>query len=383
MQPHQLNSSKRSFAFKPKVGAPTARQQKRNEFMRATVYSKMPKRAKGQGKKSSGSSAGIQGGFTTGRSKLAGQEDVEFTTMRYETTSAFTATGGAASFLLHKGNSVYRPYSGNTDSVGGYSRMYTQYRRSLVIASRIEVRLWCATSGVQEPFRIAVFPCTVNQSTVYTAFSNIAQLRDVPHSQERLFSPGDLMPRIYAKGDSASVVNGHSRMTRDDLITEATISSGWTGTTGADPGTLWYWGVGYQNMAGTTTNNLQAQVMIEFDVMWFEPVPTAVQVAVVNKWGNEEAPESKAEAKSVFQFGAGFSQSSISIKNATVEDKGEGSLPLKKAHESVALDDDDEDEADFMEYFRQKFKARSAVRQALAFENADFSGTRPMLTGLQ
>ena len=48
------------------------------------------------------------------------------------------------------------------------------------------------------------------------------------------------------------------------------------------------------------------------------------------------------------------------------------------------LDDvDDEDEAEFMEYFRQKFKARNAMRQAHAFENADFSGTRPMLSGLQ
>lgn len=231
----------------------------------------------------------ISGGFSRTVDRLAGQEDCEFTTMRYETTSAFTATAGAASFLLHKGNSIYRPYSGNTDSVGGYQRMYTQYRKSLVVASRIEVRLWCGTSGVQEPFRIVLIPCSVTQSTVYTAYSNIASLRDVPHAVEKLFSPGATMPRISARGTSATVLDGARSIS--STVESAPVGT-WTGTSGADPGTLWYYAVGYQNMAGTTTNNLQAQVMMEFKVKWFEPIATAVQ-SVTNKWGNEEVPEAK------------------------------------------------------------------------------------------
>ena len=247
--------------------------------------SKRTRKPKPQARKGAGGRSMTGGFHVTHDRTLAGQEDVEYTTHRYETTSAFTATGGAASYLLHKGNSVYRPYSGNTDSVGGYARMYTQYRKSLVVGSRIEVKLWCATTGVQEPFRIAVFPCSVAQSTIYTAYTNIAQLRDVPHCKEVLFSPGSKMPTIRAEATTAQVLDGVRRNLED---AESAIGK-WEGTTGADPTTLWYFGVGYQNMAGTTTNNLQAQVMIEYKVKWYEPVATAVQVER-NRFGNEYAP---------------------------------------------------------------------------------------------
>jgi len=80
----------------------------------------------------------------------------------------------------------------------------------------------------------------------------------------------------------------------------------------------------------------------------------------------------------------------ISIKNVPVENKGEskGSAPLKKAAETTGigslLDDiDDEDEKEFLEYLKKKFKARSAVRQALAFEDNDFSGSRSVGSGIQ
>jgi len=119
-------------------------------------------------------------------------------------------------------------------------------------------------------------------------------------------------------------------------------------------------------------------------VKWFEPIATAVQVSLCNKWGNEEIPpgDSPQESK---EPKIGFKELSISIKNASlsVESKGEGTQPLKMEQLVVSLVDDDEDEKEFLEYLRKKFKARSAVRQALAFEDADFSGTRPMYSGLQ
>ncbi len=49
------------------------------------------------------------GGFSGVKvTNLSGQADVEEDMLRYETTSAFTATGGAASYLQLKGNSIYR-----------------------------------------------------------------------------------------------------------------------------------------------------------------------------------------------------------------------------------------------------------------------------------
>jgi hypothetical protein len=175
--------------------------------------------------------------------------------------------------------------------------MYTQYRKTVVVSSRIEVRLWCGTSGVQEPFRIAIVPVSVTQSAVYGAFSNIAQLRGVPHAVETLFSPGATMPAITAKGDTATVLFG----TQGEPVTTESVLGNFSGSSGVDPTTLWYYLVGYQNMAGTTTNNLQAQVMLEYKVKWYEPIATAVQVSV-NKWGNEEIdpcqPPAKEEKKS-------------------------------------------------------------------------------------
>jgi hypothetical protein len=335
-----------------------------SEAKRTKAGRKTAKKGKSFKKNASRSSKrnGITGGFTVSRSLLAGQEDAEYTTMRYETTSAFTATGGAASFLLHKGNSIYRPYSGNTDSAGGYSRMYTQYRRSMVLSSRIEVRLWCGTSGVQEPFRIILIPCTVAQSTIYTAFTNIAQLRDVPHAVERLFSPGASMPVVKAASNSAALLLGTGREDGKEVIG----ASSYTATSGADPGTIWYFAVGYQNLAGTTTNNLQAQVMIEFKVKWFEPVATAIQVAV-NKWGNEEVPPASSGG-TVSMGGAGDKPLDTLSLSGTGASSGTRAAPQEesksvKLTQAEAFEDWTDTESEFASFKEACAKRRKAMRK--------------------
>ena len=223
---------------------------------------------------------------------MAGQEDVELVRMRYETTSAFTATGGAASYLQIKGNSIYRPYPGNTDSPAGYQRLYTQYATAIVLGSRVTVRLWSDTgAGVQQPFRIAAVPCTSAQYTIYSAYSNIAALRGVPHATEQLFSPGAAVPTLKASGTTAQVLLGF----KNESAVESLPNAGFSAASGADPSTLWYHLIGLQAMAGTTTLNAQLQVLIEFDVMFRTPVATAVQSLSINKWGNEEVRPAVAE----------------------------------------------------------------------------------------
>jgi hypothetical protein len=218
---------------------------------------------------------------------VSGQADVELDSLRYETTSAFTATGGAASYLQVKGNSIYRPYPGNTDSCGGYQRMYSQYRQSYVERAKIEVRLWSATgTASQEPFRLIVIPCTAEQYTVYSAYTNIAALVDVPHAKETLFSPGGTLPRINATAATVQILAG---MAKDDG-TLAQQNSNFLGTSGADPSPLWYFLVGLQCMAGTTTLNAQIQVRITYWCRWRQPIATAVQQLERNFWGNEQAP---------------------------------------------------------------------------------------------
>lgn len=226
---------------------------------------------------------------------MAGQEDVEFVKMRYETTSAFTLTAGATSYITVKGNSIYRPYGSNTDSPAGYQRLYTQYERSLVIGSRISARLWSNTSaGVQQPFRMISVPCTATQKAVYSAYSNISSLKGVPHASEVLFSPGATLPTLRSSGTLAQVLLGASTM---DPTIEAIGGTSYSGESAVDPSTLWYHLIALQAMAGTTSLDSQIQVCIEFDVMFHRPIPTAVQS--LNLWGNEEVKARAEEKKTV------------------------------------------------------------------------------------
>lgn len=228
----------------------------------------------------------ITGGLN--REKLSnpgGAPDVELVKLKYETTSAFTATGGAASYLQIKQNSVYRPYPGNTDSCGGYQRMYALFRQSYVAAAKCTVRIWSATgTSSQEPFRVILIPCTSAQYTVYSAYTNIAALQDVPHAKQVLFSPGGELPSITVYSTTGALRVGQKRLQEGDLLGSL------SGTSGVDPTTLQYFIVGLQSMAGTTTLNCQIQVSMTYYVKFFEPIAVAVQQLDEHKnfWGNDD-----------------------------------------------------------------------------------------------
>jgi len=225
-------------------------------------------------------------------------------------------------------------------------------------------------------------------------------LFDVPHAKQALFSPGGVLPTLTAYGNVATLLLGQQRQNMDEISINNSATNGFIGTSGVDPGVLWYFLVGYQNMAGTTTTNQQAQISIEYTVKWWQPIGVAVQqLTERNKWGGEEVP-SKAELEERKRKVS--SESSSALMSAAVEQipgtkqfrsidlnitETKGMPPLKKATvptgASLFDDDDDDDEREFMEYLRKKFKARSAVRQALAFEESDFSGTRSVGSGIQ
>lgn len=259
-----------------------------------------PKRKSRDGNRSEGDlrtvASGLPGGFGSVRLKTVAQPDVTIVKLRYETTSAFTSTGGAASYVQIKGNSIFHPYVGNTDNPGGTARMYADYKYSLVLKSSITIRLWGGVSGQDEPFRLVVVPCNSDQYTTYSGFSNIAQLWDVPHARQKLFSPGGVLPTLKSWGTTQAVLFGNSKE-RGQEWQSGSLST-YAGTSGSDPtGSLWYFLIGYQNMAGTTTTNQQAQVSIEYTVRFAEPVPTPVQFTSRNKWGNE--PSDSKEQKTL------------------------------------------------------------------------------------
>lgn len=262
---------------------------------RLTDITAMPSKRKGKGKSKvhvkrgrAGARGGVTSGFTRGHSALAGQEDAEFTTHRYEYSAGVTATGGAVSYIQIKGNSIYRPYVGNTDSVGGYARMYTQYSQSLVISSSI--RVTCAgdaATGTKGGWRIAIVPCSPSAYTVYSAFSNAAQLRDVPHSREAFYSVGSRPASCTGSGTTQALLLG----TTDKAESLLSSTSAFFGSTGADPSALWYYAVAIQPME-PITDLCSLNFAITFKVKWYKPIATAIQVSI-NRWGNEETPETK------------------------------------------------------------------------------------------
>jgi hypothetical protein len=265
--------------------------------------------------------------------RTVAQADTIVIKLRYETTSAFTSTGGAASYVQIKGNSIWRPYVGNTDSVGGYARMMADYEYSEVLESKVTVRLWGGVSGQDEPYRIAIVPCAASQYSVYSGFSNVAQLYDVPHSRQALFSPGGALPQLTSQGTTQALLFGNSDERGQEFAAGGPTTYG--ALTGTDPTRLWYFLIGYQNMAGTTTTNQQAQVSIEYLVKFILPVATPVQVAR-NRFGNEEilpaeeqkalreagVPRRKAFCAPTEDAKAGSAVSASESKGSKVEEKG-------------------------------------------------------------
>ncbi len=201
-------------------------------------------------------------------------------------------------------------------------------------------------------------------------------------------------------GTNATMLLGDSQETLVEAQTQSSLS-GFYGTVGADPGSLWYFLVGYQNFAGTTTTNQQAQVKITFKVKWRQPTPTAVQSIDTTWWGTEIVADEWIEKMKAIQQprkagikpGQGVTESKLGLgefkalgaisKDITVKAPVAPAATGKPEESKRPLDDDlDEDEEalfrsfkKFVEYRRHTIAGQTAAdKQADAFENADFSG---------
>lgn len=200
---------------------------------------------------------------------LQGRPEMEKVRLRYATTSAFTIAGGAASYLQIKANSVYRPWPANTDSAGGQATLFSLYRKCMVYASRIDVRLWSDTAGNSEPFRAVIAPCTSSQYTGYSAATNIVHLVDNPNFHVGRYAPGDKLLHVSHTAYTSQIYLGANIPIKDMLI-----NTNYTGTSGVDPSAMTYFLVGLQAFAGTSSLDCQLEGIIEFDCLFFEPIST-------------------------------------------------------------------------------------------------------------
>lgn len=203
---------------------------------------------------------------------FSARPEAEKVRLRYSTTSAFTVVGGAASYLKIKLNSTYRPWPSNTDSAGGSATLFSLYKKCMVYASRIDVRLWSDTSGNSEPFRAVVCPVTNDQYTGYSAASNIVTLYDNPNFHIARYAPGDKLLHLNHSAYVSQIFNGTNQKIREMLASNA-----YSGESGTDPSNLIYWLVGLQNFAGTTTLDCQLEGIVEFDCLFYQPISTNMQ----------------------------------------------------------------------------------------------------------
>lgn len=201
---------------------------------------------------------------------LSGLPDREYVKMKYSTTSAFTVTGGNASYLQVKLNSPYRPWPGNTDSAGGYSRMYSNYKLGVCHGSEIRLRLWSGSASSSYPFRVITIPCTSDQYTVYSGYTNIVALNDVPHAKSRLFSPGSDMINLSSYSSVQTLAFGNNK--QNDLRLRSSFSA----QSGSSPGDLFYWLVALQVIAGTTTVDCQLEAEIIYYMEYYQPVVSTI-----------------------------------------------------------------------------------------------------------
>lgn len=212
--------------------------------------------------------------------------------LKYSTTEAFTVALGGAAYQTIKLNSMHDPYAGLTDVPSGYTRLYEQYSRAIVYASKLTVRLWSgAEAADEEPFRMVVIPCNSTQLTAYSAYTNVVALDNAPHGKMKIFSPGATLPTLthFMK---TSILD-----TADRRETDADVVGDLAAPVNTDPARLFTWLIGMQTFAGTTTLNVQIQVQCEYYVKFFRLVAPAEQAIERNRNGNEVRPKPKQEEK--------------------------------------------------------------------------------------
>lgn len=222
---------------------------------------------------------------------ISGLPDRTYAKLTCTNTSAFTLSGGAASFLQFKLNSIWRPISGTTSNDGGYNRMFADYTRCLVRGSKITIRIWAsgASGAVQEPFRVVAVPCTSSNYSTYSGVSNIVTLYEVPHNRHILFSPGSTMPTLSHYCSSSAVNVGAPLKSME-------VSNQWSHTAGADPSNLCYWLIGFQAMAGTTTLDLQAEYTITHYCEFFQYIGSN-SLSLIGPDGNDPATDPAPQSK--------------------------------------------------------------------------------------
>jgi len=203
---------------------------------------------------------------------FAGRPEMEKVRLRYAYKNSFTTTGGNISNFQIKMNSLYRPVIGGpADVAQGSAALYALYTNAMVYSSKINIKFWAGSAGDDEPVRFAVVPCTAAQATALSAFSDLMTVADVPNARSRVFSPGDKLPSLNHTAYVPQIYKGVNQTLEEMMVTNT-----YAAAVNSDPSNLCYWLVAIQNFAGNTNNNIQYEITVEYDCVFYNPIQSNI-----------------------------------------------------------------------------------------------------------
>lgn len=188
--------------------------------------------------------------------------------LEWHDQNSFTQLASSITYYTAAMNSIYDCGEGfAATNASGYARYYTYYTRSLVRASRIKVRFWADVTGASdaEPVQCIIVPCTTPQKTQILAMTDWNAFKNLPHAKLVTYIPGI--------GGSINTHYLHAQTLftgTDSQPLEANFD--YTGVTGSNPANLAHWLILFSGMAGSTSQNWQYDIGVEYYVEFFQPI---------------------------------------------------------------------------------------------------------------
>lgn len=332
-------------------------------------------------------SSAVTGGYTRNASlkTYGGTEDSETVLLHWDYVAALSVFNynTTVSYAI-KGSAIYQPGGiatiglGQTTNAVGYARLYTQYRRAMVISSVCEVTISSLNGTIalghftSPPVAMPVFAaltfCDKITAATYVATGTAMDLAGVPHAVSRYDLAGKGPTKLRCAGNTNVAEFGTARVTEDQAPTY-NLSA----LTGADPISGFYYVLTLTNVGNLSIDLCQINIKVRYRVKFFDPVAAAVQIQdepALNVAGTVVAVTRKsapAEYKTT----------------TTVEHKGDSKGTDLSAAE--AFDEWGEVDSEYAKFLEARAAQKRAARRIVTTDQslvAQIKGEPPLTTGL-
>lgn len=212
---------------------------------------------------------------------LNGGVDRASVVMPYRYRNTFTMSG--ISDVQFKLNSILDcGYTADADNAQGYLLYNNFFTRWRVHASSISITVNNSdTTTAIEPLQILLIPCTASNLAVMQASTDWSAQLNNAHAKSMIAFDGKGRTTLRHYCDISTLVGYKSFPLSSSFGSLA-------GAPGVDPTNLMWWYVAFNNVSGSTSNDVQYEVSIKYYVEFTEPVYEADQeLARRNVLGND------------------------------------------------------------------------------------------------